>query len=295
MADFAIIALDPGARRPSQRVASMSFTVQGPLLLAGAGKMGGAILSGLLARGLDPRSVIVQDPDPAKPVADLLADNAIDVLPFIDELTQPPGVILVAVKPQVMDDVMPGLAKLAGPQTLLVSIAAGRPLAAFERYLPGGAVVRAMPNTPAAIGRGITAAVANANVTPVQRALAVDLLSAVGNVVWIDDESLMDAVTAVSGSGPAYVFLLAECLAEAGRAAGLDAPLAEQLARATVAGSAALLESSDLSAAQLRANVTSKGGTTAAALEILGGADGLQKLMTAAVAAATKRGRELAK
>jgi pyrroline-5-carboxylate reductase len=273
----------------------MTFTVQGPLLLAGAGKMGGAILSGLLARGLDARSVIVQDPDPAKAVADLLADNGIDVLPFIDELTQPPGVILLAVKPQLMDEVLPPLAKLAGPQTLLLSIAAGRRIASFEKYLPGGAVVRAMPNTPAAIGRGITAAVANRYVTPVQRALADDLLSAVGKVVWVDDESLLDAITAVSGSGPAYVFLLAECLAEAGRAAGLDARLAEELARATVSGSAALLEASDLSAAELRKNVTSPGGTTAAALEILGGEDGMQKLMTAAVAAATKRGRDLAK
>ena len=273
----------------------MTFTVQGPLLLAGAGKMGGAILSGLLARGLDARSVIVQDPDPAKAVADLLADNGIDVLPFIDELTQPPGVILLAVKPQLMDEVLPPLAKLAGPHTLLLSIAAGRRIASFEKYLPGGAVVRAMPNTPAAIGRGITAAVANRNVTPVQRAFADDLLSAVGKVVWVDDESLLDAITAVSGSGPAYVFLLAECLAEAGRAAGLDARLAEELARATVSGSAALLEASDLSAAELRKNVTSPGGTTAAALEILGGEDGMQKLMTAAVAAATKRGRDLAK
>jgi pyrroline-5-carboxylate reductase len=273
----------------------MTFTVQGPLLLAGAGKMGGAILSGLLARGLDARSVIVQDPDPAKAVADLLADNGIDVLPFIDELTQPPGVILLAVKPQLMDEVLPPLAKLAGPQTLLLSIAAGRRIASFEKHLPGGAVVRAMPNTPAAIGRGITAAVANRNVTPVQRALADDLLSAVGKVVWVDDESLLDAITAVSGSGPAYVFLLAECLAEAGRAAGLDAKLADELARATVSGSAALLEASDLSAAELRRNVTSPGGTTAAALEVLGGEDGMQKLMTAAVAAATKRGRDLAK
>jgi pyrroline-5-carboxylate reductase len=273
----------------------MTFTVQGPLLLAGAGKMGGAILSGLLARGLDARSVIVQDPDPAKAVADLLADNGIDVLPFIDELTQPPGVILLAVKPQLMDEVLPPLAKLAGPHTLLLSIAAGRRIASFEKYLPGGAVVRALPNTPAAIGRGITAAVANRNVTPVQRAFADDLLSAVGKVVWVDDESLLDAITAVSGSGPAYVFLLAECLAEAGRAAGLDARLAEELARATVSGSAALLEASDLSAAELRKNVTSPGGTTAAALEILGGEDGMQKLMTAAVAAATKRGRDLAK
>ena len=273
----------------------MSFTVQGPLLLAGAGKMGGAILSGLLARGLDARSVIVQDPDPARPVADLLADNGIDVLPFIDELTQPPGVILIAVKPQVMDAVLPPLAKLAGPETLILSIAAGRRIATFEKHLPGAAIVRAMPNTPAAIGRGMTVAVANSKVTPAQRALADDLLSAVGEVMWVDDEALLDPVTAVSGSGPAYVFLLAECLAEAGRAAGLDAKLAERLARATIAGSAALLEASDLSAEQLRKNVTSPGGTTAAALEILGGDDGLQKLMTAAVAAATKRGRDLAK
>lgn len=273
----------------------MSLTVQGPLLLAGAGKMGGAILKGLLARGLDARSVIVQDPDPAPAVADLLADNGIGVLPFIDELTQPPGVILIAIKPQIVEDVLPGLAKLAGPQTLILSIAAGRRLATFERYLPRAAVVRAMPNTPAAIGRGTTVAVANAHVTPVQRALANDLLSAVGEVLWVDDERLLDPVTAVSGSGPAYVFLLAECLAEAGRAAGLDAKLAERLARSTIAGSGALLEASDLSAAELRRNVTSPGGTTAAALEILGGEDGLQKLMTAAVAAATKRGRDLAK
>src|SRR6185312_736655 len=273
----------------------MTFTVQGPLLLAGAGKMGGAILSGLLARGLDARSVIVQDPDPAKAVADLLADNGIDVLPFIDELTQPPGVILLAVKPQLMDEVLPPLAKLAGPETLILSIAAGRRIATFEKHLPGAAIVRAMPNTPASIGRGMTVAVANSKVTPAQRALADDLLSAVGEVMWVDDEALLDPVTAVSGSGPAYVFLLAECLAEAGRAAGLDAKLAERLARATIAGSAALLEASDLSAEQLRKNVTSPGGTTAAALEILGGDDGLQKLMTAAVAAATKRGRDLAK
>jgi len=273
----------------------MSFTVQGPLLLAGAGKMGGAILSGLLARGLDARSVIVQDPDPARPVADLLADNGIDVLPFIDELTQPPGVILIAVKPQVMEAVLPPLAKLAGPETLILSIAAGRRIATFEKHLPGAAIVRAMPNTPASIGRGMTVAVANSKVTPAQRALANDLLSAVGEVMWVDDEALLDPVTAVSGSGPAYVFLLAECLAEAGRAAGLDAKFAERLARATIAGSAALLEASDLSAEQLRKNVTSPGGTTAAALEILGGDDGLQKLMTAAVAAATKRGRDLAK
>lgn len=274
----------------------MSFTLQGPLLLVGAGKMGGAILSGLLARGLDPRCVLVQDPEPAPAVADMLADQGIDLLPFIDELSEPPAVILLAVKPQIMDQVFPPLAKLAGANTLVLSIAAGRRLALFEAHLPmGAAVVRAMPNTPAAIGRGITVAVANANVTPAQQGLANDMLSAVGDVVWVEDEALLDPVTAVSGSGPAYVFLLAECLAEAGRAAGLDAALAERLARATVVGSAALLEQSEHPASVLRQNVTSPGGTTAAALEILGGPEGLQKLLTAAVEAATKRGRDLAK
>lgn len=273
----------------------MSFYLQGPLLLAGAGKMGGAILEGLLARGLDARQVIVQEPSPAPSVASFLADQGIDVVPFVDSLTQPPGVILVAVKPQVIHDVLPGLAKLAGPQTLVLSIVAGRPLATFEHYFPGAAIVRSMPNTPASIQRGITVAVANDKVTGVQRAFADDLLSAVGEVMWVEDEALLNPVTAVSGSGPAYVFHLTECLAEAGRAAGLDAKMAEQLARATIIGSAALLEASELSPAELRRNVTSPGGTTAAALEVLGGEDGLQKLMTAAVAAATKRGRDLAK
>jgi pyrroline-5-carboxylate reductase len=268
----------------------------GPLLLVGAGKMGGAILSGLLARGLDPRQVLVQDPKPSPPVADLLADRGIDVLPLIDELSSPPGVILLAVKPQVMEAVFPPLAKLAGPDTLVLTIAAGRRVALFEKHLPPrAAVIRAMPNTPAAIGRGITVAYANANVTPAQRALADDLLSAVGDVVWVHNEALLDPITAVSGSGPAYVFLLAECLAEAARKVGLDAALADQLARATITGSAALLEQSDLSAAQLRENVTSPGGTTAAALEVLRRPDGLQRLLTEAVEAATRRGRDLAK
>jgi pyrroline-5-carboxylate reductase len=274
----------------------MSFTLDGPLLLVGAGKMGGALLSRLLDQGLDPRGVIVQDPEPTGASADLLADRAIDVLPIIDELTQPPAVILLAVKPQVMDCVLPQVAKLAGPDTLYLSIAAGRRLAGLEAHLPkGAALVRAMPNTPAAIGRGVTVAIANGAVSPVQRALAERLLGAGGHVVWVEDETLLDPVTAVSGSGPAYVFLLTECLAEAGRAAGLSAELAERLARHTVIGSAALLEHSDLDAAELRKNVTSPGGTTAAALEILGGPDGLKALLVAAVAAATKRGRELAK
>jgi pyrroline-5-carboxylate reductase len=272
----------------------MSFSLQGPLLLAGAGRMGGAILSRLLAQGLDPKLVIVQDPNPPPASADLLADRAIDVLPFIDALSSPPAVILLAVKPQLADVVLPPLAKLAGPDTLYLSIAAGRQIKGLAAHLPERAgLVRAMPNTPAAIGRGITVAVANAHVTAAQKALAGELLAAAGEVVWVSDESLLDPATAVSGSGPAYVFLLTECLAEAGRAAGLGADLAERLARATVTGAAALMAQSDLSAAALRQNVTSPGGTTAAALDILGGPEGLQKLMIAAVAAATRRGRDL--
>ena len=190
---------------------------------------------------------------------------------------------------------LPPLAKLAGPDTLVLSIAAGRTSPGLRSILPSRpAIVRAMPNTPAAIGRGVTVASPTRASRRTQRALADTLLSAVGDVAWVEDEALLDAVTAVSGSGPAYVFLLAECLAEAGRAAGLDAVLAERLARATVTGSAALMEQSD-SSAVLRENVTSPGGTTAAALEILRAPDGLQELMTAAVAAAKKRGRDLAK
>lgn len=274
----------------------MSFTLQGPLLLAGVGKMGGAILERLLACGLDPRFVLVQDPDPPKDYADMLADACIDVVPFFDALDAPPAVTLLAVKPMLIDVVLPPLATLSGPETVVLSIAAGRRIAGLEARLPeGAAVVRAMPNLPARIGRGITLAVANVHVSAEQKALVHELLAAAGEVVWLEDEALLDPATALSGSGPAYVFLLSECLAEAGRAAGLDAELAEHLARATIAGSAELLWQSQQPAAKLREHVTSPGGTTAAALTILGGPEGLQKLMTAAVDAATKRGRDLAK
>jgi len=273
----------------------MSFTLQGPLLLAGAGRMGGAILSRLLASGLDPRLVLVQDPEPPVEVADLIADACIDLLPFIDELTSPPAVILLAVKPQLTEEVLPGLARLAGPGTLLLSIVAGRRLAGLAVHMPeGAAIVRAMPNTPAAIGRGITVAVGNARVRAPARKLAHALLAATGAVEWVDDEALMNAVTAVSGSGPAYVFLLAEAMARAGAAAGLPAALSEKLARETVAGAGELLHRSPLPAATLRSNVTSPGGTTAAALDVLMGRDGLDPLMTRAVAAATRRGKDLA-
>jgi pyrroline-5-carboxylate reductase len=186
------------------------------------------------------------------------------------------------------------LQRYAGSSTLVVSIMAGTTIASIEEIC-GGSVVRAMPNTPAAIGRGITVAVAAKNVSPDQRAVADALLRATGSVEWVDDESLMDAVTAVSGSGPAYIFLLAEELARAGVEAGLPPELAARLARETVAGSGELLHRSDLASATLRENVTSPGGTTAAALEVLMAPDGMQSLLTRAVAAATKRSRELAK
>lgn len=273
----------------------MSFSLDGPVLLAGAGKMGAALLAGWLERGLDPAWLVIQEPALAGDAAILARTHDICHAAEIERLEKPPAVIIAAVKPQAMDQVFPPLAKLAGAATVVLSIAAGKTIASFEKHLaPGIAVVRAMPNTPAAIGRGITAAVGNAHVTAGQRALCQTLLEAVGDVVWVEDEGLIDAVTAVSGSGPAYVFLLAECLAEAGRAAGLEAGLALQLARATVAGSGELLHRSALAPEVLRQNVTSPGGTTAAALSVLmREEDGLQSLMTEAVAAATKRGRAL--
>ncbi len=274
----------------------MSFTLQGPLLLAGVGKMGGAVLSGLLARGLKPERILVQDPAPSAEMAALLAKHGIRCAPAIDALGEPPSIILLAVKPQMMDEALAPLAKHAGPDTLVLTIAAGRSLQSIEAQLPERtSVIRAMPNMPAAIGRGITVAAPNLYVSPAQRKLADELLSSLGKVLWVEDESLLDPVTAVSGSGPAYVFLLVECLAEAGQAAGLDAELAEELARATVTGSAALLDQTDLHVSKLREHVTSPGGTTAAALAILNGPEGLRPLLKAAVAEATKRGRELAK
>jgi len=202
---------------------------------------------------------------------------------------------VLAVKPQIAAEVVPQLAPLVKPKTVVISIMAGKTIAFLEQALPAfAAIVRAMPNLPASIGRGITVAVPNKRVDGIARALADDLLAAVGAVEWIDDECLLDAVTALSGSGPAYVFLLAESLAKAGAAAGLPANLAARLARATVAGAGELMQRSDLEAAKLRENVTSAGGTTAAALEVLMAADGLDPLLKKAIAAAARRSRELA-
>lgn len=274
----------------------MSLAIDGTLVLAGAGNMGSALLSGWLGQGLDPARVIVQDPSPPPRAEELIRLQGIIRQAAITSLPEPPAVIVVAVKPQAIDEVFPPLARLAGPRTVVLSIAAGRTMAGFERHLPqGAAVVRSMPNTPAAIGRGITVAVANQNVTPAQRATCDQLLRAVGEVAWVDEEGLLDAVTAVSGSGPAYVFYLAECLAEAGVKAGLQPQLADKLARWTVSGAGELLHRSDIGSDRLRQNVTSPGGTTFAALQVLMADDGLAKLMHEAVAAATARSRELAR
>jgi pyrroline-5-carboxylate reductase len=263
----------------------------GPLLLVGCGKMGGALLAGWLDQGMAADEITVIEP---------LAEVSADVTTVSEAAALPvdftPAVTVVAVKPQTMDQ---ALAPLAGRDAvaggLVLSIAAGKTIGYFERIFSAQtAIVRAMPNTPAAVGRGIAVLSASAAVTQAGRQLCGQLMSAVGEIAWVEDEGLMDAVTATSGSGPAYVFLLIETLAEAAAAAGLEAGLALRLAQATVSGAGELARLADESATQLRQNVTSPGGTTAAALEVLMAGDGLQPLMTRAVAAATRRSRELA-
>jgi pyrroline-5-carboxylate reductase len=266
--------------------------IKATIVLAGAGKMGGAMLSGWLARGLDAKRVVVIEPHPSNEVS-ALTTKGVRLNPTPKEVGAV-ATLVVALKPQTFREAGATLKSFAGSSTLVVSIMAGITIASIQEVC-GGSVVRAMPNTPAAIGRGITVAVAAGSVSAGQRAVADALLRATGSVEWVDDENLMDAVTAVSGSGPAYIFLLAEELARAGVEAGLPQKLATKLARETVAGSGELLHRSDLASATLRQNVTSPGGTTAAALEVLMGPDGMQSLLTRAVAAATKRSKDLAK
>jgi pyrroline-5-carboxylate reductase len=265
---------------------------RGTLVLVGAGKMGSAMLDGWLARGLDPKKIVVIEPEPVKAVKALVR-RGLKLNP--KDKVGVASAIVIAVKPQSAPEALPPLARYIDKATLVLSIMAGRTIGFLEKSLPGGtAIVRAMPNTPAAIGRGISVAVANTKISKRQRKQASDLLAAIGKVEWVPDEALMDAVTALSGSGPAYIFLLAECMARAGVTAGLPPELATRLARETVAGSAELLHRSDLDAATLRQNVTSPGGTTAAALEVLMGPGGFDQLLTQAIAAATQRSRDLA-
>lgn len=260
-------------------------------MLAGAGRMGGAMLAGWLEAGLDPRRTTLIDPVPAREIVDLCARVGIALNP---PDPGPCSVLVLGIKPQGLASAATGLDRLIGRDTLLVSILAGKTVADLRDRLPRArAVVRAMPNLPASIGRGATGAYASAEVTPDQRGAAEALFSANGAVAWLGDEAQIDAVTAVSGSGPAYVFLLVEALAEAGIAAGLDPAVARTLARATVTGAGALLEASPSEAEELRRDVTSPGGTTAAALDVLMRPDGLAALMREAVAAAKRRAGEL--
>lgn len=259
------------------------------LVLLGCGKMGSAMLAGWLADGLPASSVWVIDPNPS----DWLRGTGVHINA---DLPENPAIALIAVKPQMMGDALPALAAMGGGGTLFLSVAAGIPIAAYERVLGAGTpIVRAMPNTPAAVGRGITAIIGNRHAGADQVDMAETLLRAVGQVVRLDDESQMDAVTGVSGSGPAYVFHMIETLAAAGEAEGLSPDLAMQLARATVAGAGALAEAADETPAQLRVNVTSPKGTTQAALEVLMDEDsGFPALLRRAVKASADRARELA-
>jgi pyrroline-5-carboxylate reductase len=266
---------------------------RGSLILVGCGKMGTAMLRGWIA-GNAASCFLVVEPEGA-PLgfasgARVEWHTAADTLP--GELV--PEAVVFAVKPQVVDAVLPSYRRWVRPETVFVSIVAGKTLAGFTRHLGAAALVRAMPNTPAAIGRAITVACASPLVTPEQRRLCDRLLAAIGETAWVEDEALMDAVTAVSGSGPAYVFLLIETLARAGEAQGLPPDLALQLARSTVAGAGELARVSEEGPAILRENVTSPGGTTRAALDVLMAADGLEQLMRRAITAAATRSRELA-
>lgn len=261
------------------------------LLLVGCGKMGQALLARWLERRLCSQIYVIE---PAAIDADVPHVQVLGDLPP----TYKPDVIVFAVKPQVLPDMAAQYKRYTDHGAMALSIAAGKPAAFFEQHLgASAAIVRAMPNTPAAIGMGMTVAYANAAVTDAQKKQAQDLLSAVGDFVWVPDEKLMDPVTALSGSGPAYVFLLIEAMAAAGEKLGLDAAMSARLARQTVIGSAALAaDNKDITAGKLRENVTSPGGTTAAALAVLmNDQDGMQKLFDQALAAAAKRAEELSK
>ena len=272
----------------------MTIALRGTLVLVGAGKMGGALLEGWLGSGIDAGQIVAFDPAPPDEVKETLTRRRITHNPDVATIRNA-QVVLVAVKPQIMDEVLPPLAGLGASRPLVISVVAGKTIASLQRHFGAdAAVIRTIPNTPAAVGRGITTMAANPNVSNDQITLATELLLAVGEVVRVDDEALIDAATAVAGSGPAYVFYLTECLAKAGAEAGLPADLAMRLARATVAGAGELMRVSGLPAATLRQNVTSPKGTTHAALQILMAGNGLEPLMVKAIDAATRRSRELA-
>lgn len=271
--------------------------IEGTVLLVGCGKMGGSLLKGWFARGLNPVDIMIVEPAGRESVEAAWDHPALVVLSDASELPSDftPDAVVFAVHSQGAESVIPAYAHITDSAVVFLSIIAGMPLVKLQDMLgEKAAVVRAMPNTPAAIGRGISVLCAGQNAGPTQKRVCKVLMAAVGQTAWIENESGMDAVTAVSGSGPAYVFLLAECLAMAGVKAGLDPILAEQLARATVAGAGALLDADVSTSSELRKNVTSPGGTTAAALDVLMSETGLSDLMERAILAAAQRSKELA-
>jgi pyrroline-5-carboxylate reductase len=268
----------------------------GPLVLVGCGKMGGALLHGWRRCGLAAADAMVVEPDAA--IRERIRAQH-GVVAVAETKTLPTGLqpraVVFAIKPQTMAAALPAYQKLAASGAVVLSIAAGTTVARFEAaFGERTPIVRAMPNTPAAIGQGVTALFANPHVSAAQKQLCSALMAAVGAVHWIEDEEHMHAITAMSGGGPAYVFLLIETLAKAGIASGLPQNLAWPLARATVAGSGALAAQSDEPVEVLRKNVTSPGGTTEAALAMLMAPDGVQPLFDRAIAAATRRSHELA-
>ncbi|SDU29175.1 pyrroline-5-carboxylate reductase [Stappia sp. ES.058] len=271
----------------------MSFSKARPLVLVGAGKMGGAMLTGWIASGIDPQTIVVIDPAPSSDLLSFAARKGFRLDTALPAGTMA-GVLLLALKPQMMASALDALKPSADAETLVISIAAGTPSAVFEAAFGETAVVRVMPNTPSQVGRGMSVAFANARTSEAQRETVDTLLAAIGASAWIETEDQMDAVTAVSGSGPAYVFYLTEALAAAGVKAGLPEDLAMQIARQTVCGAGELMYRVETPAEELRRNVTSPNGTTAAALAVLMADDGLQPVLDAAVAAARKRSKELA-
>ncbi|MCC5977652.1 MAG: pyrroline-5-carboxylate reductase [Salinarimonas sp.] len=265
----------------------------GSLLLVGGGKMGGAMLEGWLRVGLRGAAATVIEPHPGPELQQLCAAKGVALNPARDTIA-PPEALVLAIKPQVLGEVGPEVAPLVDSRTTLISVLAGKTIADLDAAIPGcGGIVRSIPNLPAAIAQGATGACTSPGLDEARRAMADALLNAIGVVAWVEDEGLIDACTAVSGSGPAYVFLLAEELARAGVDAGLPEELAQKLARATVAGAGAMLAQSPLPSGTLRENVTSKGGTTAAALEVLMAENGFRPLLRDAVAAAKRRAGEL--
>jgi pyrroline-5-carboxylate reductase len=274
-------------------MSSLTAAVPTSLVLFGAGKMGGAMLDGWISVGVNTSATTILDPQPSAEVHALCGRKHIPLNPPLRNVA-PPDVIVLAVKPQTLEAAAPIINRLAAPETLILSILAGKRIGDLQRQVPAArAIVRAMPNLAASVRRSATVAVATGATSERQKGVAQDLLASIGSVEWLATEDLIDAVTAVSGSGPAYFFYLTECLALAGARAGLPQELAARLARATMVGAGELLAQTQLPPGKLRHDVTSPGGTTAAAMAVLADEAGLSRLMEKAVAAAKQRAHEL--